>query len=195
LYPPIVSTFFRNNSVDNSRENLVVTVSRFGFGKGLETIPYIAKLTKENVKFVMIGVVHDQNIMQSIYTNIKKFNVSHKVEVLTNISKQQVKDILERAKIYMHTTVNEHFGISIAEAMAMGCIPIVHNSGGVKEFVPADYRYNNIRDAAHKIETCINDWTPNKASEMLQIAERFKEDTFSNELLIMFNKYEQTRRP
>lgn len=195
LYPPIPSTFFHKNSVDNSRKNLVVTISRFGVDKGLETIPYIAKLTEENVKFVIIGIVHDQNILQSIRNNIKKFNISHKVEVLTNISKPQIKDILKSAKIYLHTTVNEHFGISIAEAMAMGCIPVVHNSGGVKEFVPADYRYNNIREAAHNIETAINEWTPNKASEMMQIAERFKEENFSKKLLKMFKQYEETRRP
>ncbi|MCW4016270.1 MAG: glycosyltransferase, partial [Candidatus Bathyarchaeota archaeon] len=143
LYPPIQSTLFNKNSVGTLRKNLVVTVSRFGFGKGLEIIPYIAKLTEDHIKFVIIGVVHDQCVLQSIRDSIAFLDVPHKVDVLTNVSKQQIKQILESAKIYFHPTVNEHFGISIAEAMAMGCIPVVHNSGGVKEFVPDNYRYNN----------------------------------------------------
>ncbi len=44
----------------------------------------------------------------------------------------------------------EHFGISIVEAMALGCLPIVHDSGGMREFVPAQYRYTSIEQAAEK---------------------------------------------
>jgi glycosyltransferase involved in cell wall biosynthesis len=47
--------------------------------------------------------------------------------------------------------VGEHFGISIVEAMALGCIPVVHDSGGMREFVPTQYRYRTIEQAAEKI--------------------------------------------
>ena len=67
-------------------------------------------------------------------------------------------ELLKKAKIYLHTMVGEHFGISIVEAMALGCLPIVHNSGGVKEFVPEQYRYMNLQEAADKINKEINFW-------------------------------------
>lgn len=43
-----------------------------------------------------------------------------------------MKLILKSAKVYLHTTMEEHFGTSIVEAMAMGWIRIVHNSRGSK---------------------------------------------------------------
>ena len=98
-----------------------------------------------------------------------------------------------RAKVYLHTTLNEHFGISIAEAMAMGCIPIVHNSGGVTEYIPESYRYNTIQEAAHKIDFAINDWTPAKENEVAQIVEKFKENHFSDGFLNLFEQYERNK--
>jgi alpha-1,2-mannosyltransferase len=196
LYPPIPSTFFHKNPANltkNPRKNLVVTVSRFGVGKGLETIPYIAKLTDKNVNFAIIGLAHDKNIIQSILKSIKKLDLSKRVKLLTNLPKQEMKNILNSAKLYLHTTVNEHFGISIVEAMAMGCLPIVHNSGGVKEYLHKDYRYENIHDAAQKIEKTINDWSPSKAEQMIKIAERFNEENFSREFMKLFKQYVKTR--
>ena len=96
-------------------------------------------------------------------------------------------------KIYTESSVGGVAGnvISIVEAMAMGCIPIVHNSGGVKEYVPTDYRYENIHDAAQKIEKTIHEWSPSKAQQMIKIAERFNEENFSKGFMKLFKQYEE----
>ena len=78
--------------------------------------------------------------------------------------------------------VGEHFGISIVEAMALGCLPIVHNSGGMVEFVPELYRYETVPEAASKIDNAINNWSPDKAEEMKQIADKFSISNFSARL-------------
>jgi len=198
LYPPVPSTLFFRDSTsleEKSRENLVVTVSRFGLGKGLETIPYIASLTDRSIHFVMIGLVHDKNVFQSVLRNIEKLNLADRVKVLTNISRQDMKKILSKAKIYLHTTVDEHFGISIVEGMAMGCLPIVHNSGGVKEYVPEDFRYENAGDAAQKIDKALNNWSPNKTKKIMRIAERFSEENFSKDFMEIFRRYEERIKP
>jgi len=192
LYPPVPSTFFYRNSKDlnqHPRKNLVVTVSRFGVGKGLEKIPYIAKFTDRNVNFAIIGLVHDKNVFRTVVRSIKKLGLANRVKVLPNISKREMKMILNSAKIYLHTTVGEHFGISIVEAMAMGCIPIVHNSGGMKEFVPVQYRYKNLQDAARKIENATYEWTPEKAKAMVEIAKQFSESNFSTNFVKLFLQY------
>jgi len=194
LYPPVPSTFFYKNSEDlnqHPRKNLVVTVSRFGVGKGLEKIPYIAKLTDPHINFAIIGLVQDESVLRSVLRSIKKFSLTNRVKALTNISKQDMKTILNSAKVYLHTTIEEHFGISIVEAMAMGCIPIVHNSGGVKEFVPEIYRYGNLQDAARKIETATYEWTPEKARRMVEIAKQFSESNFSTNFMRLFLNYRE----
>jgi len=192
LYPPVPSTFFSKDSMDLDEEthkNLVVTVSRFGPDKGLETIPQIASLTDKNTHFLVIGLLHDRSVLQSVLSCIKKLCLNDRVEVLTNVSRQNMKTILKNAKIYLHTTAREHFGISIVEAMAMGCLPIVHNSGGVKEYVPENLRYEDIHDAARKIDKFIYAWSPGKAREMMNIAKRFSQENFSRKFMKIFTEY------
>lgn len=195
LYPPVSSVHFNNpkDLISNQRKNQVVTISRFGLGKGLEKIPYIASLTKSDIHFAIIGRVHYQNTLFSLQHLIKKLGLTERVTLFPNIRRQKMKEILKGTKVYLHTMVGEHFGISIAEAMAMGCIPVVHNSGGAKEFVPAEYRYENIHEAAQKIEKAIYDWSPSKAQQMVNIAARFKEDNFSKNFMELFKRYEENK--
>jgi glycosyltransferase involved in cell wall biosynthesis len=195
LYPPVPSVHFNNpkDLIKTQRKNRVVTISRFSPGKELEKIPYIASLTRSDIQFALIGRVHHKNTLLSLQRLIKKLGLTERVKVFPDIPRLAMKKMLKSAKIYLHTKVGEHFGISIAEAMTMGCIPIVHNSGGVKEYVPADYRYENIHYAAQKIEKTINDWSPSKAEQMIKIAERFNEENFSKEFMKLFKQYAQTR--
>ena len=45
----------------------------------------------------------------------------------------------------------EHFGIAPIEGLASGCITLVHNSGGMKEFIPEEFRWENYADLKQKI--------------------------------------------
>ena len=192
LYPPVPSTHFNNSSEDlikNQRKNLVVTISRFSPGKGLEKIPYIASLTEPHIQFAVIGRVHYPQTLLSLKRLTKKLDLTEKIKFFPDSSRIEMKKILKNAKIYLHTMVGEHFGISIVEGMAMGCIPIVHNSGGAKEFVPSELRYNNIYEAAAKITRETHEWTPQKAAKIIKIAERFREENFSKEFMKLFEQY------
>lgn len=192
LYPPVSSNFFRDNSEELSeakRKDLVVTVSRFGPNKSLERILYIALLTGKNIKFAIIGRKHDEATLFSLQKLANKLDLTDKVSFFPDLSKREMKRVLKNAKVYLHTKVAEHFGISIVEAMAMGCVPIVHDSGGAREFVPEAFRYRNIYEAAEKICREIDGWSSKKAIMLTKIAERFKEENFSNEFLKLFERY------
>ncbi|MGB9623049.1 MAG: hypothetical protein ACPL07_04305, partial [Candidatus Bathyarchaeia archaeon] len=54
LYPPI-SDFFKMSDKAYSKDNVVVSVTRISNDKQPETIPKIAKLTRGDIKFVIIG--------------------------------------------------------------------------------------------------------------------------------------------
>jgi glycosyltransferase involved in cell wall biosynthesis len=45
----------------------------------------------------------------------------------------------------------EHFGIAPVEGLASGCVTLVHNSGGMKEFIPEEYRWENYESLKEKI--------------------------------------------
>lgn len=197
MYPPVPQALFEQSFdrlISNQKENLVVTVSRFSFEKELEKIPKIAKLAKGDLKFILIGLLHDPKVYEYILRSIKELDLEKKVEVIANAPKKELENILKRAKVYLHTMTGEHFGISIVEAMAMGCIPIVHNSGGMSEFVPARYRYENLEDATRKIETAIREWTPEKARTVINIANQFSESNFSKNFIRLFSSYVERKR-
>ena len=196
LYPPVSSTFFAGNTRDmlsNKREDLVVTISRFSVGKGLENIPNIANLIDENIKFTIMGRIHYEHVLVELRKVLNTLSLAEKVKILTDVSKPNLQANLKRAKIYLHTMVGEGFGISIVEAMAMGCIPIVHNSGGPREFVPKEYRYETNLEAVEKIKKGIHDWSPSKALEMRNIAKEFNEENFCKRFISLFRNYTQNR--
>jgi len=196
MYPPVPSFMFNQPSellTDQNREDLVVTVSRFAPEKELEKIPYIAKRTKSNLKFTLIGLLHDRRVYESILENIKRLGLNGRIEVIANASKKEVDNILRRAKIYLHTMAGEHFGISIVEAMAVGCIPIVPRLGGMIEYVPSIYAYETIEEAAEKIQSSILKWTPKRAAKMIDIANQFSESHFSERFATSFSKYIERR--
>jgi alpha-1,2-mannosyltransferase len=197
IYPPVASNSLKQSSLnrgDSSREDLVVTVSRFSKDKKLETIPYIAKQTEKEVRFIIIGLLHDQKVYEALIRRVKKLGLTEKVKIMPNAPKTELEDVLRRAKVYLHTTYQEHFGISIVEAMALGCIPVTHDSGGMIEFVPDRYRYKNLQDAAMKINSAIHEWTPQAAEDMTRIAQQFSEDNFSKKFIETFSSYVEQRQ-
>jgi glycosyltransferase involved in cell wall biosynthesis len=49
----------------------------------------------------------------------------------------------------------EHFGIAPVEGLASGCLTLVHDSGGMKEFIPDDLRWETYDDLKEKIVQCM----------------------------------------
>jgi glycosyltransferase involved in cell wall biosynthesis len=183
LYPP-VSNFFKINDVNmNSRADVVVTVSRFAKQKRLEMVSRIAKLTPDGISFIIAGACRSSEALFSIQNSIRKLGVGKKVKLMPNISRTELRELLRKSKVYLHTSENEPFGVSIVEAMSSGCITIAPNSGGPKEFVPKELLYASVEEAASLVESSIVTWSPRKAEEFIKSAERFSEDKFRKEFL------------
>ncbi|HEX9239627.1 MAG TPA: glycosyltransferase, partial [Candidatus Bathyarchaeia archaeon] len=99
---------------------------------------------------------------------------------------RKVKDVLGRAMAYVHCAENEHFGITIVEAMAAGCVPIVHDSGGPREIVTIDvgFRWSDLSTAARQITTLSeNDHLRRRFSAASSArAKRFRPEAFESEI-------------
>ena len=191
IYPPFASNISEigKTTAKNPDENLVVTTSRLDSNKLLERIPLIAQQTDRTIHYAVIGRLYNQPVLDYLQSVVKKLGAEDRVRFYPNASAQQKIELLKRAKIYLHTMVGEHFGISIVEAMALGCIPIVHNSGGMVEFVPAEYRYQTVADAAEKISREVASWTEAKADQAKVIADRFSLRNFSIKFMELYNRY------
>lgn len=190
LYPPVDTEYFsqEQNELKNFERDGVVVFSRITPEKNLHVIPDIAKLTNQKVSFIIAGSCQSQAYLYELEKKIKEYGLTDRVKIITNLSRQNVRNILLKSKVYLHPAKNEPFGISILEAMAAGCIPLVYDCCGPKEFVPNAYRFKSIEEAAQKIEDSISKWSNKISNEMCAIAKNFNSTKFSNNFINIFEK-------
>jgi len=162
LHPPVDVRLYANKNVKS--ENLVITVSKFTPKRCLYRIPLIAKNT-QNVKFVIVGGADEYSTrtIADLRKVSKECGVENRVVLMPNIQRSRLVELLTRAKVYLHVMPSEHFGISIIEAMAAGCVPIVHRSGGPWVDIldqnqgKYGFSYTTIREAARLIDNVMSD--------------------------------------
>jgi glycosyltransferase involved in cell wall biosynthesis len=186
LYPPI-SDFFKIGDKAPQKSNTVVSVTRISSDKQPETIPKIAKLTRGDIKFIIMGSCRtpaELCVLKSLKRLIHELNLEGKVTLLINASRIKQREILQKSKVYLHPFVSyEAFGISVVEAMSAGCVPIVPDVGGLKEIAPEHLRYKSVEEAAALIERSISKWTFTNAQENVKTANIFSQERFCQEFL------------
>jgi glycosyltransferase involved in cell wall biosynthesis len=70
-----------------------------------------------------------KKVLGALNEKIEEYGLEN-VEVRSNVPRGELKSILSRAMFYLHPPYPEHFGLSVAEAVAAGAIPIVYRDGG-----------------------------------------------------------------
>ncbi len=186
IYPPVNLT---NSKSKITKKNLILTVGRISPEKKLEQIPLVAKRVDAN--FVILGSLTKYNYEYycRIRRLIKKYNVEDKVTLIKNAPFSVKMELLQKAKVYFHTRPFEHFGIAIVEGMGAGCIPVVHDSGGPKEIVPEEWRYENLEEAIQKIKEALHSWSSSVSKDMKTIAHQFREERFQKEFSAALQSY------
>lgn len=94
--------------------------------KGHEPFVQTAALMPD-VDFVLVGAWKDETIqyLRSIATPNITFT--------GRIDDQRLLDYYRRASVYVQPSMHEGFGLSVAEAMLAGCIPVVSRFGSLPE--------------------------------------------------------------
>lgn len=157
LYPPVdVETFQEIALKSNQREDMVLVVSRIAPDKQIENAIEVARIMRgRGIGKIMTiaGNLHyyDHQYYQQMKNKIADYDLSDYVSLRTNISFSRLIQLMQLAKVYFHPRIDEHFGISIVEAMASGLVPVVSNIGGHTEFVPPKYHFYTLAHAADLI--------------------------------------------
>ena len=141
------------------RENIVVTAGRFARDKRQLTQIEIARQLP-NFEFHIFGFRGNSSYFDQCRKYIGSNRINN-VQLHPDAPFSELVDCMQRAKYFLHTLVNEPFGLTAVQAMAAGCIPVVHNSGGQVEAVPvARLRYDETQVAAstfHQLEKLAKD--------------------------------------
>ena len=198
VYPPVdVENFLTDHQKKREKANIVATIASFTPKRQLEQIPKIAENTK-HVKFIVMGKADNYSIktLDKLKALIGELQVVDRVKLLTNVPFERFLDVLSKAKVYLHAMPYDHFGISVVEAMASGCVPVVHRSGGpwldILDGQQGKYgfSYKSPEEAAAKINMLVNEEKMRKEilSRSVLRAHEFGKMDFMNRIIEVVNK-------
>jgi len=164
IYPPVDAIVFSSKCFKAQKEdNLVAVIASYTPKRHLEQLPLIAQQTKA-AKFIVVSKTDEYSMptIQKLEENICVLHVKDKITLLKNVSFTELQRILAKAKVYLHMMPFDHFGISVVEAMASGCVPVVHRSGGPwTDILDASqgtygFSYSTPCEAANYIDRLVN---------------------------------------
>jgi glycosyltransferase involved in cell wall biosynthesis len=186
LYPPCPVDLYSNLRLP--KRDLVVTVGRIAPEKRIGLFLEIARRLP-SIEFAIIGSVATDKA--PYYDSLKAAapcNVSFVIAPLRKVS-----ELLGSAKVYVHCAQNEHFGITIVEAMAAGCVPVVNDTGGPREIVSDDvgYRWNNVNQAIGQVSSLIEDEALRRELSKAAVsrARQFGPDAFESGMRRVLHEY------
>src|SRR5918994_789446 len=157
LYPPVDVDIFRGAALDsNQREDIIIVISGIAPDKQIENAIEVARIMRSRgigKRMIIAGNLHlyDHQYYQELKKMIADYDLLDYITLQTNISFSKLIHLMQLAKVYFHPRIDEHFGVSIVEAMASGLVPVVSDIGGHTEFVPFKYHYHTLGHAADLI--------------------------------------------
>jgi glycosyltransferase involved in cell wall biosynthesis len=132
--PPNVS-IVRNPRPFEDRQLAVIMIGRFSWEKRYhwvvsELMPRLAKEVP-GVRLVIVGGTGTKP-SNAYYERIRRMAMENKlnVELYPNAPGDIKVALMDQARVFLHATINEHWGVVVAEAMARGLPVVVHRSGG-----------------------------------------------------------------
>lgn len=162
IYPPIDLEKIISN--DLMKSDCVAVGSRYLPGQNLEIVPHLASKLK-GIKFKMIGTAsgNSMKLIEGLRKKCQELGVSDQVEILYNQPFATYVSILFSCKVFLRPLPSEPFGISVIEAMASGCIPLVRKGSGpwvdILEEREGKYGFSfeDVEEAALKIRRIVSD--------------------------------------
>lgn len=162
IYPPIDLDKIISN--DKIKYDCVAVSSRYLPEQNLEIVPHIASKLK-GIKFKLIGTAsrNSMNLIEDLRKLCRQLGVSDQVEILYNQPFATYVSILFSCKVLLRPLSSEPFGISIIEAMASGCIPLVRRGSGPwvdileKQEGKYGFSFEDVEEAALKIGRIVSD--------------------------------------
>ncbi|MEM4067530.1 MAG: glycosyltransferase family 4 protein [Candidatus Micrarchaeaceae archaeon] len=167
------------------KENVVLTFGRINREKELETVLDTAQRMNDT-KFVIAGAVNEGD---EDYFEMLKKTAPGNVKFIANPDENEKAKIFERAKVFLHTRRKEHFGITVAEAISYGCIPVVPQSGGpwVDIVERGKYGLGYIDKPDEQIKYALGEGIE-FTKTILQSRERFSFETFREKIIDYFQR-------
>ena len=203
LSPPIDIDTFRNvalmaNGNDETNDTILV-ISRIAPHKNIENAIKLAKILKDNnvgkgMKIVGNLYYYFFDYYSELKQMVLDLGLTDYITFEINASLDKLLSIIRESRVYFHPMIGEHFGMAVLEAMAAGLIPVVPNEGGVIEFVPQEYRFNTIEQAAEIIIYVFNQLPKTERIKLNNNINKFSNSYYIEGFQTILNKLLYQRR-
>ena len=211
LYPPCSISLYKEAAKNDNRQNIIVSFAQFRPEKNQKMqIQILARLKEkmsiypefQDLELHLIGGVRnseDQKIFEELNICARQLGVEQYVKFLKNGTIEQILEEFSKAKIGIHTMIEEHFGITLIEMMAAGLIVVTHNSAGAKndilksegEMKPG-FLVNNDTEYVQQIEEILIRYDEIKGQiiqDSTQRAEKFSDEAFQEKFLVGLKEF------
>lgn len=166
VYPPV------NIIKPGEKKNIILSVGRFDPSLNVKRQDVLIQAFKKlspshpNWKLVLAGGAGKGE--QDFVNKLKDSSTGFPIEFIVNAPYKTIRSLYSTSAIYWHAAgyqinektnpeLTEHFGITTAEAISAGCIPLVVPKGGQTEIVTdSQYHWNNQEELIAKTDSFIN---------------------------------------
>ena len=203
VYPPCdTSSFQQLPLARNDKTRRIASVGQFRPEKDHSLqLKVLAELVNElppdvgqSIRLVLIGSCRheeDQQRVEKLKSEAERLGISSQVDFLLNVSYGELQKELGRAVASLHTMWNEHFGISVVECMAAGCVMVAHDSAGPAMDIVVDWegkRTGYLAQSTAQFVSCLSEAVQLPEQERLEmvgaaresVQRRFSVQVFEN---------------
>ncbi len=186
-----------------ARENIFLSIGRIQQQKGqLETLRFLNSFREieSDFKCYFVGGPSGssgEEYLLELKENVKNFSLESHVEFLGNLPQVDIRNLLNKAKLLIHTSQYETFGLVAIEANSMGVPVITTNNGSMQEIIENKVNgflvdrldYDNVN---FSIKNLIND---NQYFEqiMLNCMEKSKDYKWENTVYRLLDLYQEAK--
>lgn len=196
VYPPVDVDKIK----PKRKENIILSVGRFSSLMQCkhqdELIKIFKKMGLADWKLVLAGGIEVG--ADEFVEKLEKMIQGSPIEIIKSPDFGKLKELYGRAKIFWSASgfgededknpeKVEHFGITVVEAMAAGCIPLVFNAGGHKEIIQNSvdgFLWQTISELVKKTKMAIKNRIA-LAKKAVESSKRFGYERFDKEVLAL----------
>ena len=158
------------------KENIFLSIGRIQEQKGqLKTLEFLNSFRKieNNFKCYFIGGPSGKTgneYLQELKESVINFKLETHVEFLNSLSQEEIIELLNKAKLLIHTSQFETFGLVAIEANSMGVPVLSVNNGSLMEVIENNkngYLSENLLDG--NVNNFVNNLLNDKKKELEKI--------------------------
>ena len=126
---------FRKNSWSPDKKILITSIRQLEPVYDVATLIRALPLLGSEISRISLAVAGTGSQAAALAGLSRQTNVAGAVDFLSSLGHEEVIGLLQKTDIYVSTSISDSTSVSLLEAMACGCVPVVTDIPGNREWV------------------------------------------------------------